>query len=387
MRFRHRDGTVVHLAYCTNVHPTQDLEALLRQVRQFGGGVRERLGVDRLGLGLWLPAPVAAQLTQSGVEPLRAALADNGLETVTLNAFPYAGFQDQQVKKAVYHPDWCEPERLAYTVNCATVLAELLPDDVARGSISSLPLAWRTPWDAERQARAAHQLDELAEALGGIEERTERTIRVGFEPEPGCVVETAADAAEHLAGVDVRRLGVCLDACHLAVQFEDPQEAVARVGAAELPVVKAQASAALHANEPAQKSTRAALGAYAEDRFLHQTRERDSDEVHGRDDLPEALGGSRPLDGRAPWRIHFHIPLHRPPAEPLAGTHDELRRTLEVLVGGETAMTDHIEVETYTWSVLPVGYRPDQTDDLVDGLAAEVRWAADELTKLGLEEL
>ncbi|WP_129667555.1 metabolite traffic protein EboE [Phytoactinopolyspora endophytica] len=389
MRMRHPDGTVVHLAYCTNVHPTEDLEALLEQVSSYGGGVRSRLGVDRLGLGLWLPAPVATHLAgnDADLQRLRSALAGNGLEVVTLNAFPYAGFHDPEVKKAVYRPDWCEPARLEYTLNCAAVLARLLPDDAERGSISTLPLGWRSPWYADRQRQAEDHLARLADGLDKLEAETGRSVRVGLEPEPGCIVETTTDAAERLAAVDTERIGVCLDTCHLAVQFEDPAAALRRLSDAGLPVVKTQASAALHAAAPADPALRRELTRYAEDRFLHQTREHAGDRTVGRDDLPEALEGRRALRGRGPWRVHFHVPLHQRPAEPLDGTHDHLEQTLRLLFGGPSAVTDHIEVETYTWSVLPQGRRPEDVAGLVDGLAAELSWAAERLIGIGMEAL
>jgi sugar phosphate isomerase/epimerase len=392
MRFRHPDGTIIHLAYCTNVHPTDDFDTLLQQVTTFGAGVRNRLGTDRLGLGLWLPAPVAAGLARDdggadghNVNRLRDILSDNGLEVVTLNAFPYAGFHAPTVKKAVYRPDWTETARLDYTLNCASVLASLLPDDVARGSISTLPLGWRTPWYADRQDRAREHLDRLADGLAKIESETGKVIRVGLEPEPGCVIETTAEAVDRMAGVDTKRIGICLDACHLAVGFEDPVAALQRLAEAGLPVVKTQASAALHAGAPGDEGVRGALTSYAEDRFLHQVRTKIGDRVVARDDLPDALEGRRTLPTRSPWRVHFHVPLHQRPADPLDGTHEQLSHTLRALFGGPHAVTDHVEVETYTWSVLPAGHRPDNDPALIDGLAAEIAWTRDQLTNLGLE--
>ncbi|MGH3519949.1 MAG: metabolite traffic protein EboE [Haloechinothrix sp.] len=386
MRFTHADGSVVHLAYCTNVHPTEDVDALIAQVRFFGAGIRARLGTDRLGLGLWLPAPVVARLAcRPDLERLRAALDRHSLEVVTLNAFPYEGFHAPEVKKAVYSPDWVETRRLDYTLDCAAVLARLMPDDAARGSISTVPLGWRAPWYSDRQSRARELLDRLAEGLAKIEADTGKLIRVGLEAEPGCVIESTMDALERLAGVDTDRIGVCVDSCHLAVGFEDPVEAVRRLAAAGLPVVKAQASAALHADSPADPATRAALAAYAEDRFLHQVRERGRSRVAARDDLPEAMTGPRALPGRGPWRVHFHVPVHEQPEPPLGSTQDHLERTLRALFGGSSAVTDHVEVETYTWSVLPNQHRPASDDDLVSGLAAELRWVADGLCRVGLK--
>jgi hypothetical protein len=335
---------------------------------------------------LWLPAPVAARLAgHSDLDRLRKALDAHGLEVVTLNAFPYAAFHAPQVKKAVYRPDWFEEKRLDYTLDCATVLARLMPDDARRGAISTLPLGWRAPWYADRQHRAREHLDRLADGLAAIEASEDRTIRVGLEPEPGCVVETVDDALERLAGVDTERLGICLDACHLAVQFEDPESAVRRLDAAGLPIVKVQASAALQLTRPDDPAQRTGLAEYAEDRFLHQVRELAGGRIIARDDLPDALDGPRPLPGRGPWRVHFHVPVHVSPEPPLESTSDHLGATLGAVLGGGDPKADVVEVETYTWSVLPARLRPETPEELADGLAAELSWTARQMIDTGLE--
>jgi sugar phosphate isomerase/epimerase len=385
MRLRHPDGTTVHLGYCSNVHQAEDVDGVLAQLADHAEPVRERLGADRLGIGLWLARDVVSELVAvpGEVKNLRAELAARGLETVTLNAFPYAGFHREVVKKDVYLPDWADEARLAHTLDCARVLAALLPDDAERGSVSTLPLAWRTPWPPDRADTARRALDRLAAGLAAIESDTGRRIRVGFEPEPGCVVETTAQAVRELRGLDPERLGVCLDACHLAVQFEEPGAALRRLADAGLPVVKLQASCAVEAADPADPAAHAALRRLAEPRFLHQTRtaaRQESPDVRGVDDLPEALEGGLPTD-TGPWRVHFHAPLHADPEPPLRTTADQLSQVLAGLLGGASAHCDHIEVETYTWSVLP-----EPPTDLPGGIAAELAWARDRLTGLGLEE-
>jgi sugar phosphate isomerase/epimerase len=378
VRFRHPDGGTVHLAYCTNVHPAEDLDGVLTQLASYAEPVRARLDVPVLGVGLWLSADLAAALVDDAeaVRRLAGELAARGLEVVTFNGFPYRGFHDPVVKHKVYSPDWTEPARLEYTVNLARVLAALLPDDVGQGSISSLPLAWRTPWSADRASAARRRLDELAKRLAGVASDTGRTIRVALEPEPGCIVESTMDAVVQLSEVDADWLGVCLDACHLAVGFEDPVEALARLSNAGLPVVKAQASCAL------EGSDRDALAAFVEPRFLHQTRERGGGGV---DDLDQALAGALP--GDAPWRVHFHVPVHADPAGSLTSTRDELRGVLGALMAGPHPVTRHVEVETYTWQVLPPEQRPNTDAELVEGLARELDWTRGELVATGLEEL
>ncbi|NHC14430.1 metabolite traffic protein EboE [Motilibacter deserti] len=392
MRFRHPDGQTVHLAYCTNVHPAEDLDGVLRQLDAYAGPVRETLGTDRLGLGLWLAREVATTLRadDAALARLRGELVARGLEVVTLNGFPYAGFGQEVVKLRVYSPDWSEPERLRYTADLAWLLARLLPDDVARGSISTLPLAWRDPWDERSQQAARGQLDALAAELADVEAATGKVVRVALEPEPGCVVETGAQVSAFLAGLDTRRIGLCLDACHLAVAFETAEELVERLDELGMPVVKLQASAALHADDPRDPATRAALASFVEPRYLHQTRERVGAWLDGRDDLDAALaadGSAAGLAGDAPWRVHFHVPLHADPEPPLRSTREQLQDTLRTLFAGSAARTDTVEVETYTWHVLPEQLRPQGDAGLVAGIAAELAWARDNLLALGLREL
>ena len=169
MRFRHPDGSTVHLAYCTNVHPTDTLAGVLDALDRYAVPVRDALGVRRLGVGLWLARDAVTELlsTPDGVPRLAAALADRGLEVVTLNAFPYRAFGAEVVKGEVYRPDWTSVDRLRYTLDCARVLAGLLPADAAYGSVSTLPLAWREPWDDDPAGRRGEAPDRADRRPGG----------------------------------------------------------------------------------------------------------------------------------------------------------------------------------------------------------------------------
>jgi hypothetical protein len=414
MRLRHRDGQTVHLAYGTNVRQTRDLQGILAQLDSDAVGVREALGLDLLGLGLWLAAPVASALAASYSlrVRLRSELAARGLEVVTLNGFPFrepsttaagprpggpalgsgalvqpspagrgthaetepavAGSSHSALssaKQAVYRPDWSEYERLQYTLDLARVLCDLMPDEAERGSVSTLPIAWREPWDEERAARADRMLEDLADGLAEITWHTGRLVRVGFEPEPGCLIETTAQAVEHLSDVDPNFLGICLDLAHLACVWETPAAAVHLLRAHRLQVIKVQLSAALVADDP--HTARAVLGAYAEPRFPHPTR---TPSGAGVDDLPDALDG----DLVGPWRVHVHVPLHSEAPAPLTTTLPVVRAALAELFAGPEALTDHVEVETSTWA-----YRS-PAGDLVREAVAEVDFAHSELHDLGM---
>ncbi|MFG2589974.1 metabolite traffic protein EboE [Streptomyces sp. NPDC048438] len=390
MRFRHPDGSTVHLAYCTNVHPAETLEGVRAQLRDHCEPVRKRLGRDRLGIGLWLAKDAARALINdpAALRSLRGELENRGLEVVTLNGFPYEGFGAQEVKYRVYTPDWTDPERLSHTTDLARLLAALLPDDVTEGTISTLPIAWRTPFadDPTAAVTARKAFTTLAQRLDALDELTGKAIRIGLEPEPGCTVETTADAIGPLTAVGHDRIGICVDTCHLATSFEDPDAALDALRAAGITIAKAQLSAALHAEHPHLPEVRAALGAFAEPRFLHQTRTLTGAGLHGTDDLDEAVSGGA-LPDSTPWRSHFHVPLHAPPAPPLTSTLPVLQSVLNRLVGGPAPLTRHLEVETYTWQALPAELRPRTRTQLADGIAAELTLARDLLVDLGLKEL
>ena len=366
----------MELSYCTNVHPAEDLDGVLEQLDAFAGPVRRAAGLDRLGVGLWLPAELAARLAASSEDRrrLQARLEVDGLVLRTINAFPYRAFHADVVKLDVYRPDWTDARRVAHTLDCARVLADLLPEGGA-GSISTLPLAWREPWTEEDDRAATEALALVSRELRALRDETGRTVRLAIEPEPGCVLDTVDDVVGWLAPrtrsglIDPEFVGVCLDTCHLAVSFADPAAALRRVADAGLRVVKVQASAALHVEQPSDPVSRAAVASFSEPRYLHQTRELRADGVVlAADDLSEALD-SLPAEG--PWRVHFHVPLHLAPTPPLTATTDVLVTVLDAIRDIPHGDEAHVDVETYTWTVLPGG-----VDDLVAGIAGEVRWAA-----------
>ena len=369
----------MHLSYCTNVHPAEDLAGVLDQLDRYSGPIREAAGLPVLGVGLWLPSAVAAQLAASSEDRdlLRKKLFDNGLELRTINAFPWAAFHADVVKLSVYSPDWTEPARLTYTLDCAQILADLLPPGAA-GSISTLPLGWREGWTADHNRLATEAMAALSARLRQLRDRTGRTIRVDIEPEPGCILDNVADVvawlAPRLGAIDPEFVGICLDTCHLAVSFADPEQTVRQISSAGIRIVKVQASSALEVPHPDRADNRAAIAEFAEQRYLHQVRELSPNgQILGVDDLPEAL---TELPGAGPWRVHFHVPLHHQPAAPLRATSEVLSRAVAAVRDTPLGSHTHLDIETYTWSVLPEGANP---ADLVDGIAAELRWATTEL--------
>ncbi|MDF5759310.1 TIM barrel protein [Spongiactinospora sp. TRM90649] len=221
------------MAYNAGVHPAEDLENLIAHLTRYAMPVRKRLGVERLGVGLWLAPSVADHLIADRIElvRLRRSLEERGLEVVSLNGTGGRNLDSPG-------PDWAKPERYRYTMALAKILAFLLPDDVESGSISTIPIGWRRDWPADLHTIAANRLERLSRELRGLYSVTGKTIRVGFEPWPGCVLETTEQALERVCGIDSEHLGVCLDACHLAGGTEEPGAALRNLARAGAPVVK-----------------------------------------------------------------------------------------------------------------------------------------------------
>jgi hypothetical protein len=307
-----------------------------------------------------------------------------------------------RVKEQVYAPDWLDEERLTYSNRLAALLAALLPDeDDLYGSVSTVPGAFRTR-AATPSARAAiaDRVVRHVATLVALEAATGKRIRLALEPEPWCVLETIADtvaffgeylfttaAAERLAGLTGRsraasamalhrHLGVCFDACHMAVEFEDPADALTRLASADIEVVKFQVSAGMVALLGGDDGAiRMALAGFADDVYLHQVVERRGGELRRFVDLPDALAAAGDRVFRE-WRIHFHVPLFREALGVVRSTQPYVAALLRLL--REQAYGGHLEVETYTWDVLPAAYRGEPVERAV---ARELCWVMERLAR------
>lgn len=355
-----------HLSYCLNIHPGESLDEVRDAIRGPAAAVKARICPDApFGLGLRLSAEAAEELEPTA-GALRDELAAAGMYAFTINGFPYGRFHGDEVKESVYEPDWTTAERLEYTVTLGHILAALLPDGVP-GSISTSPLVYgkQIPEEAVVNLLAAGR------ALARIAADTGRPVRLALEPEPDCAVETTAEAIDLFErlrdlgdGEATGPLGVCLDTCHLATNFEDPAGALRRFAAAGVPVPKIQLSASLRV--PAGADARSLLTPWIDRVWLHQTRVRTADgEILRYPDLPHALGENP----EGEWRVHYHVPLHLEPKAGLATTAGLLTEDFLRLAA---VPGRHLEAETYTFEVLP-----EPPGDVVTSVAGELRWLLD----------
>jgi sugar phosphate isomerase/epimerase len=379
MRFRHRDGTTVQLGYCATVHPAADLDELVAGLDRCAGLVRATLDVRPLAVGLWFPHRLADRLANSpaSLSKLRRALHRNRLEVVSLNGISHAG---KLTGSNLYCPDWADPERLRYTLDLIDVLAELLPDDAPYGSISTVPLGWRTPWSKARNLAAREAFDRVEQHLVRTESRTGRRIRIAVETVPGCVLEMVGQAAAWLDRYASpyggrSRIGLGLDTCHLAVQFEDPAESFELLWRAGVDVVKAQLAVAPTLVDPSDASGQYVLRQLGVPKYLRQLREWGGPGV---DDVAQAYQ----LSGHSAWRMNVHLAAHAAPPAPLSVTTGVLDDCLTRLVGGGHPLTHYLESEVYVWPRAP---RNQQA--LAKRVARELSWLRDRLTALGLDEV
>ncbi len=390
------------LAYCSNVHPAPTLEALERVVSGHLAAVRRERRLQAMGAGLWIGAAAARALQEPGrTRAFGHLLEREGIRLFTLNGFPYDDFHTERVKERVYRPDWSDPRRLAYTLNLARILADNLPGDEPEGTISTLPLGYAPGWGPQRQQEALTALCRLVRELGELHRERGRRIRVCLEMEPGCVLERSdqiidlftrelpAEARRQGLSPELlrRHLGVCYDVCHQAVMFEDPAESIPLMLDAGIRIGKIQLSSALQLDRPAAGEQMALLTEFVEPRYLHQvrTRDRTGGTLSGVMDLPEALADPCPLPLDGPWRIHFHLPIQlaHPDRAGLSTTREAITGVLEQL-RLNPGLRPHLEVETYTWQVLPPALRPADDAALHRGLARELAWLEAEMNEQGL---
>lgn len=355
------------ITYCTNIHPGENWEDTFLNLQTHIPCIQAAVSADaQFPIGLRLSNRAAAELTPQMSAVFVEWLRHTKTYIPTINGFPYGSFHATRVKEKVYLPDWRQPERADYTRRLADLLDCWLPADV-QGSISTVPIGFRGCVSDTDLGSVRKNLVDVLEHLDRLRQASGKTILLALEPEPGCLLETTEDVIaffERMNFSDQQRscLGVCLDCCHLAVEFENPVDAVSQLDKAGIAIAKVQISSAPRLLDP----PRDVLEALCEPVYLHQVVIRSSEGVLTRyTDIPEALQ-QHPCRSGDEWRIHFHLPIF-----------------LEQTAWGDT--TQHciidllplldrrtlLEVETYTWDVLPAELRP---DSVTHSIIHEIEW-------------
>lgn len=389
-------GRLGHLTYCLNIHPTQTFDEAIAALRGPVAEVKRAISPDApFAVGLRFSGQALADLADPVKRSeLKALLDTHGYLGVTVNGFPYGRFHGTRVKEEVYQPDWRSEERVRYTRDLADLMAEIAPRG-AFVSLSTVPGTFKPLSLGAGAAMADNYLRAVAHLIG-LRAKTGVTVALAIEPEPACFLETIAETVayftDHLFGAAAaarvaeltgltaaeaadalpQHLGLCYDVCHAAVEYEDPLDSIAALRDAGIPIHKLQLSAALRipAVGPAE---RAALAAFDEPTYLHQVIRRTPDGLKPFVDLPQALALGDVADGEE-WRVHFHVPVFLGDLGAFSSTRDFLQDILAL--HRQSPISPQLEVETYTWDVLPDTIRG---KTVAEDIVSEMRWVLDQL--------
>jgi hypothetical protein len=389
-----------HLTYSTLVHPGDTWEEMWQSLVTYVPKVKARVAPRvPFGVSLRLSAKSAEILANDRAErdKLKKFLADNDMYLYTVNAFPYGPFKNQIVKEQVYEPDWRSEERTRYTINVADVLADVVPEGISP-SIQSAPLGFKPRvTGADVVASYTQHVLRVAAHLVGLAQRTGRTVALALEPEPYCFLETtdetvayfknhlysgaSAAALAKLAGIPIseahvalrRHVGVVFDICHQAVVFENISESLQRLVDAGIPIFKLQEAAAMRVPEVTQKIVDT-LARYARTIYLTQTVEKKDGKFTRFLNLEDAFEAWRRDPGPREWRTHFHVPVFLDSLGEFGTTRFAIEDALRFHKANP--LSRQLEIETYTWDVLPEHLK---TGDIVDYVTREIEWVRGQL--------
>ncbi|WP_293312388.1 metabolite traffic protein EboE [Pedobacter sp. UBA5917] len=376
-----------HLTFCTNIYAGESWEAHFAVLKASFPKLKAELSPDSpMGIGLRLSNLASTQLLEHNhLTVFKQWLQDEGGYVFTMNGFPYGGFHNTRVKDQVHAPDWTTDDRVAYTLRLANILSQLLPEDMD-GGISTSPLSYK-PWFADVEARenattrATANIVKVAEGLHQILEQTGKLIHLDIEPEPDGFLESGPEfidwyenkllPAGNNDDLIKKHINLCYDVCHFAIGYEPHTAIINELKDKGIKIGKIQISAALKAKLPASTPERTAvldqLSRFDEPTYLHQVIARKNDGTLLRyPDLAEALteGGDLSVEE---WRAHFHVPIFVEDMGMIQSTQSDITEVLDLQKNGP--FTAHLEVETYTWEVLPTALKAPLNDSIIRELA------------------
>lgn len=389
-----------HLTYSTLVHPADDWPQLWDSLQRYLPQVKRRISPNApFGVCIRLSHLTAAELSAKKAErdTLKAFLQDQDLYVYTANAFVYGVFKNTQIKEQVYEPDWRTPERREYTIQVADILADICPA-WATPSIQTAPLGFKPRVTGPDVVAAfTDNVLQVVAHLVRLEQTTGTLLTLGLEPEPRCYLETTDETIAYfqdylytgtsaqriatLAQVPMdtaiaalrRHLGVTFDIGHQAVGFEDIPVSLQKLVDAGIPIVKLQEAASMYIGEVTDEKI-AALQRFTKTIYLSQTAECRGDHLEHYLNLEDAMAGWATDKTPRQWRTHFHVPVFLEDLGPLKSTRFALEQALAM--HKKTPLSRHLEIETYTWDVLPDHLK---TGDIVEYVCRELEWVKGQL--------
>jgi len=389
-----------HLTYCSNIHPGESWSEHFKHLQENVPLIKHRVApFDPFGIGLRLADKASRELRkQENLEAFIDWLARNNCYVFTMNGFPFGGFHRTAVKDQVHAPDWLSSERVEYTVRLAQILAALLPEG-ADGGISTSPLTYRF-WHKDDELhdvfqKATFNLLQVVDQLMAINRTTGKLIHIDIEPEPDGLLGNGKEFLQwymqylmpmgitylqerygfnedEAAAVLREHIQICYDVCHFAVGYENHQHMVEQLRSLGIKTGKIQISAAIKASLPAdpvqRKEIVSAFSQFNEPVYLHQViAATGSGSFVSYRDLQDALDDA-PNSDATEWRAHYHVPIFIQNYGLLQSTRDDIVKVLHLHQANP--FTFHLEIETYTWEVLPQELRL----PIADSIAREFEW-------------
>jgi hypothetical protein len=384
-----------HLTYSTLVHPGDTWEDMWHSLTTYVPKVKERISPkEPFGISLRLANASAERLVNDKKEreKLKKFLADNDMYLYTVNAFPYGAFKGRRVKEDVYEPDWRSDERTQYTINVAEILGDVAPEG-SSPSIQSAPLGFKPRVTGpDVIASYTEHVMRVAARLVDIHARTGRMVGLALEPEPFCFLETTDEAVDYftnhlysgasaarlaqLAQIPIseahialrRHVGVVFDICHQAVEYENISESLQKLVNAGIPIFKLQEAAALYMPEVTSPVVDV-LTRYADTIYLTQTMEKKEGRLNRFLNLEDAFAAWKQTSGPREWRTHIHVPVFLDDLGMFRTTRFAIEDALRY--HKTNPLSRQLEIETYTWDVLPASLK---TGDVVDYVCRELEW-------------
>jgi sugar phosphate isomerase/epimerase len=385
------------LSYCSNIHPGEDWKEHFAILKTSIPEIKAAVSpTERLGLGLRLANQASIDLFENeNFEDFKNWLEANEVYVFTMNGFPYGNFHNVVVKDKVHTPDWTTKERADYTIRMFELLAKLLPENLEDGGISTSPLSYRFWWNTPESLENATQTATknillVVDALIDIFEKTGKTLHLDIEPEPDGILENSEEfinwytryllpmGIKHLAdkgystqdatSIIKKHITLCYDVCHFAVGFENPQEVIDKLDNAGLKVGKIQISSAVKVDfsENAEEKLKT-IAQYNEPTYLHQVVAQKKDGSFLKfPDLTEAITAFN--EDISEWRVHFHVPLFLESYGLVGSTQSDIVETIKV--HKNKLFTHHLEIETYTWGVLPSEFQAPLNESII----REINW-------------
>ena len=393
------ENTPFQLTYCTNIHPGEDWEDTFTQLKKHLPIVKQQFSPNSpLGVGLRLSDKASKKiLIGNNFEEFKNWLSQNNLYVFTMNGFPFGSFHRTVVKDDVHTPDWTTQYRLDYTIRLFNILINLLPEDLNEGGISTSPLSYKYWHNSLNNVyeQATINYTKIALHLHNIKKQTGKSLHLDLEPEPDGVLENTPEVIDYFnkwlvpkgseflskelslpkeecEEIIREHIQLCYDVCHYAIAFEEPAEVFEAMKNAKIKIGKIQISAALKANftESASANNKilTVLKKFEESTYLHQVIEKNnSNELIQFRDLNNALDNYK-SDENKEWRIHFHVPLFSDDYDLLKSTRSEIEKTIQYIKNHSEVK--HLEIETYTWEVLPESFQKDIDESIV----RELEW-------------